>query len=943
MSGESRTLRRRLRAMDRSAFRQRNIEILIMRISVTIILAGIVFALQGCATLPGVSRSLPSRIGPYREITLQRGIYIAAHKIDLTPPIMTKGKFLAEDGQHGNKGDTVCELVVALLEEDVQQRSADRAAARVAFMKAEGIASFNHSIVGCRLERARLELESKQEDEDKNREMRDWGRITEETENIPVQRIELDLARRRLKALERLDERGLGARSEQLIERKNVLLAELTASSTQRLLPWLNEHIDQKQFFPAFQAREAASQALSLAMTEFVTGEKNGKASVEAARANLVETDERVTWLESQIASAVMRAGTPGICLRGKPANGMMSDRITEGDRVYPGMTILSIQDSDDFVVEMQVAERDFARLASGAALRFTPDAFPERVIPGRINEITLMAQEADPQNPMGERFFEVRAMLDAPVPGLPTGGAGTVEIMTSSALPGSTASAALFIGREALAFRDNRWEALAGFQELPQDLEYLGKNYLEAAFRPSGSLIPAAAPPRIVALEKHPGVRAVSLPGEVRPRRRALIAPPFSGRLAMVLEDGAKVTKGDVIAIMETTDIDKESADLAIQIKTRGEQLDLLKSKNLVEIERARRKAQIAEGSLEVARLEHSMLLTRRDEDEIINLEKNRELIKSRLHVLEEQYVLENDLFKRGLRSDLELMSTRLEIAKQKRDAAVNKSKLDLATDGPLPHDVHLSELAVKQAESDLTQARLEAAMASFSSGVEEKALAVDLDALNLKRSIKEKRKVEAPIHSPRDGILMQPEVWKMGRLSKVKSGDKLSYGVPFMHVADAEDLEIHLEVSEMDGKFFTPGRPVEITVKSAAGRVFPGFVDRSGLIIDTDNRDRQDGFIEVFVGLGSPGARVGLPDPAFRPGGTCEIKLVAYDIAEALQVPFNAFRPSVSGPVVVDEQGREHSFSPLFTDGLNGCFVASGIDEGLRVRLFEPEKDFR
>ncbi|MFZ2956341.1 MAG: efflux RND transporter periplasmic adaptor subunit [Candidatus Ozemobacteraceae bacterium] len=918
----------------------------------------------GCSSLTPVSQPLPARNGAFQETSLQRGTYVAAAKIDLNPSLMTQVKFLVEDGKEVKKGETICELVVVQLEETLDQQVSARSSSRIALRKAESIASFNMNIQTLLLLKATYEVDKKREEEEKNRELRDWTRITEERENVPVQSIEKDLARRRLQARNLLEDRGLGARSERLAEAKNLKLAELTASITSRLLPWLNDHVDRKLFFPAVQAYDAASQALLLARIQAEGVKKGGVASVEAARANLLENEDSVARTESQLASAVIRAETGGICLRGKSFNGSSFEKIAEGDRVFPGMSFLSIQDSTQFVIEMPVAGRDFSGIASGGLIRFFPDAYPEKCVLGRVIEIGPIAQEAETQDPGGERQFKVRALLDAPVPGLPTGAGGTVELCKStsanlgkgiSAERSLATPAFLVIGREALKPSNENWTTKDGYVTLPAGLEVIGYSDQSVAFRlPEGSFpaggfnptannairtqeggIPASSDPRFFTLKKLHVSRTISLPGEIRPRRRSLIAPPFSGKIASVLEDGTKVKRGETIGTMETNDVEKETADLAIQIKTRAEQLDLLKSKNLVELERARRKAKIAEGSLEVARLEHRMLLIRRDEDEIINLEKNRDLIASKRHVLEEQLVLEKDLKKRGLRSDLELQATELEIARQKREAAVNMDKLDYAVGGPSHRQIRLSELAVKEAGCDLSVARLEAEMASFSTAIEEEALSTELAGMNLKRSIKEKRMAEAPVKSPQDGVILQPEVWKMGQVSKVKAGDQLHRGVPFMHVADADDLEVRVEVPEMDNKFFSRGRPVEITVKSAPGKVFPGFVDRIGLIVDADNRARQDGFVEVFLGLGSPEKRIGLPDPSFRPGGTCEIKLVAYDLPEALPVPFHSLHPTVSQPLIIDEKGIARSFVPLFSDGLNGCFVASGLEEGQRVRL--------
>ncbi|HNW37006.1 MAG TPA: HlyD family efflux transporter periplasmic adaptor subunit, partial [Candidatus Ozemobacteraceae bacterium] len=442
-----------------------------------------------------------------------------------------------------------------------------------------------------------------------------------------------------------------------------------------------------------------------------------------------------------EIASAVIRTETDGIAIRKKTYSGVGWEKATEGDRVFPGYPFLAVLSSSQLAVELRVDQRDAGNLASGQSLVFQPDSYPEYRLPGKITEIGVLAEEGELRNPEGDRVVKVTGLLDQQPDCMVFGLSGNVEILDSFPATGG-----ILADRGCLERQNGVWRSRAGYQPLPENLVLQRVTDRWVCFVDPSGTQPRFSPPATKLVRKAL-TRKMQIPGEVKARQRSLLASTFSGRIATVLDDGTSVKKNDVVARLDTTELEKGLADLNIQIKTKSEQLELQKEKASVDLPRFTQKVQNARLNLQVSELEHKMLLERRDENQIINLRKTHDLGESRLNLLRETSSLEEDLMKRGLKSEIEILQNKLEIMRQERDQAVNSYKLRLEEGGPTRRQVRLSLLNLESARLDLELACQELEMASFSARLEEKSLEAELKKMNFEKALKERRIREAVI----------------------------------------------------------------------------------------------------------------------------------------------------------------------------------------------------
>ncbi|NLI79744.1 MAG: HlyD family efflux transporter periplasmic adaptor subunit [Candidatus Riflebacteria bacterium] len=854
------------------------------------LLAGLL-ASCGCGPAGPEEAAAPGRpggaAGDGRWPILQRGVVVALRKVSVDATRSTQVRSLLPDGALVQAGQVVCQLVMADREDELAKKRADRESKEIQWRRVRDGQGFEREVAAVKRELAEVELARTAEELGKATDQREWQQILEEETAQRVRRQEIGLVRRKLDALRDLERRGFGSPQERLAAEELLGRLTLEASQAARLVPWLEKTPDRQAVLTATLAWEGASLALDLARLV-----ERGQAGIQevklvAARAELDDAASAVARLEAEIASGTLVASIAGMVVRENTWVGSGWEKVSEGDRVFTGRPILNILDLGTLGVEFPLEQRFAGLVAGGCPVTFRPDAFPGRLWTGVVATVPAVVLETQFRDPEGERALTVQVAFREATPTLPLGFTGTVEIFP----PGTDLAAA-------------------------------------TAARPGSRRTSLAAGPRR---------RDLTLPGEVKARQRGLVAAPFAARLSYLQEDGVSVKKGEVVARLDTAEIEKGLGEQRIQVQNKTEQLELQRQKNRVDLSRWEGLVATRRSALRVAELEHEMLLTRRDEAEILNLQKNRDLIAARRTLNEEETKHVGELRARGLKSELELDESRLAGARLEREREINAHKLDLEVSGPTRRQVRLSELARHQAALELRQAEREAAQASFTARLDEETLVAEIRKLTLEVAEKEQRLRESAIPAPQDGVVILPEVWKEGEMGKMKLGDQVSRQIPFMHIADLDQLEINVEVPETEVGFLAPGRPVRITAKSAPGRVFPGWIADVGTVAENDLLERQNALVDVFLALTNPASGVTKVDEAFRPGASCEIAMPLYDLPAAVAVPFAAVWPTPDGPAVFDGDGRPAALPLAFADGLAGYVLADPAWAGREILLPE------
>ncbi|MEC7584044.1 MAG: efflux RND transporter periplasmic adaptor subunit [Planctomycetota bacterium] len=149
-------------------------------------------------------------------------------------------------------------------------------------------------------------------------------------------------------------------------------------------------------------------------------------AELKSANSEFLLAKEKLENLEQQVANAEMRAPTPGMVVYGRYD---WDEQVYEGMSVRQGQDIVVLPDIRQMVARLKVHEAQIDQVAIGQPARVKADAFPGRVLRGKVDHIATMPQPTRRSTDL--KMYMVRVMLDQSMAdvGLRPGMNATVEI----------------------------------------------------------------------------------------------------------------------------------------------------------------------------------------------------------------------------------------------------------------------------------------------------------------------------------------------------------------------------------------------------------------------------------------------------------------------------------------------------------------------------------
>lgn len=163
---------------------------------------------------------------------------------------------------------------------------------------------------------------------------------------------------------------------------------------------------------------------------------------------------------------------------------------------------------------------------------------------------------------------------------------------------------------------------------------------------------------------------------GYIIPAHQILVSPKVSGMvMKLKVEEGLRVKKGDVLAVLETVDYD---ADLR-----RSQATLQLSRKRLEELERGTRPEEIKQAEAELAETQ------------------------ANLDDLERTYTRNKELFAKKGATEQELLTSEANLFAMRRRLSKLNSMLTLLREGPRIERIEQAKAEVQQAEADLSKAQ--------------------------------------------------------------------------------------------------------------------------------------------------------------------------------------------------------------------------------------------
>ncbi len=407
-------------------------------------------------------------------------------------------------------------------------------------------------------------------------------------------------------------------------------------------------------------------------------------------------------------------------------------------------------------------------------------------------------------------------------------------------------------------------------------------------------------------------------------------------GKLIYIIEDGAAVEKGDVLARLDPVVFEQEVERLQSRIREQESIVESLKKSLAWDKEQALRNIETAESALRIAELEYKRI-------KLGDLPMEKSQLEKEMKAAEEEW-----LNAEGYVNDLEELAERgfshpLEIENAEKKAAESESaynelrvRFKNFNEYQTPARLEAAEANHKKAQSNLEQVKSESA---YKSATSENALNKALFELaEMKKDLEQAQTdlEKTIIHAPHSGLAILKENYKGGSVRKPHVGDTVFMGQPIIYLPDISSLAVTTRVREIDLHKIRIGIKSAVKAEAFPDMVFSGRIDSIGALAEKENLvSRGARYFRVRIALDEI-------DERLRPGMTVQVDILCDKILNALIIPVHAVFYFDETPYCFIKTDAGYVRRGIETDRRNEDWmeILSGLREGESVCLFQPEE---
>ncbi len=388
---------------------------------------------------------------------------------------------------------------------------------------------------------------------------------------------------------------------------------------------------------------------------------------------------------------------------------------------------------------------------------------------------------------------------------------------------------------------------------------------------------------------------------GTLRPVESLTYRSPVPGRDVEILElvpEGSKVAPGDLLARLDTTEVEREMARTRDDL--RQAQIDL----------------EIAEGELDEAQAQVTAV---RDGDGALTVAESvsrLQLAERREGRLREEYEQLKPLLARGFITREELGRTASEFEQAQEELALARKRADVVQQLSHPREQRKAALGLAQKESQRLRAR--ARVQETAQRLSQLGDIVDA----------------CTIHARGPGLAVYEDYLSANPRRKVRIGDRVTSSQGIVTIPEVARMVIEASVSEAEVHRVVQGQRTAVHVEAFPGVALSGLVTRIGTLASASPfRPQQDKRFAVVIALDT--APVDL-----RPDMSARADILVAERANTLLIPVNAVFDE-GGAFVAHRIGRAGVETRALVLGESNdqlVEVLSGLDERDAVLLATP-----
>ena len=429
------------------------------------------------------------------------------------------------------------------------------------------------------------------------------------------------------------------------------------------------------------------------------------------------------------------------------------------------------------------------------------------------------------------------------------------------------------------------------------------------------------------VAVKNGPFIVGIAREGKIESADVLFVKAPRSGRtITWLIDDGAEVKEGDVVAKMDTGDYRFEVERQRLEYENRTAQVEQERRDRTRDSEGAQMDVERTLRSLEV--LTNSQLTEREQSGAQVSFDQWR------VTWYDQDYQKQSRLSATGIVPETKM--DQAERILRSQEHALTKSEKDAEYLG----SEHASEKA--QSQADIGKSEFEAELAE--KRIDEAVLsAKKREQMAAEQYEEMKGQLEAgELGSPTDGVVVLGYWYGDSGRRTIQEGDRVRPGWRIAEVTNLSALQVKLRIEEAAVSGLKVGQKAAITVKTAPDREFAGEIGTIGAVAHTpspwEDPDSLPGrrVFDVIVTIEDADPEI------LRPGIDAEVQLISKRISKAVYVPIEAIFDRSGGQTAYVKKGDRFIARKVKTGERNekAVTVLEGLTPGESVALSDPTR---
>lgn len=357
---------------------------------------------------------------------------------------------------------------------------------------------------------------------------------------------------------------------------------------------------------------------------------------------------------------------------------------------------------------------------------------------------------------------------------------------------------------------------------------------------------------------------------------------PGDRGKIIQIVEDGARVEKGDVVLRFDPTPFEAEVRRLSGDLKSREAVVEY--ARQSLEVEKSQAEKALSHEQFDLTSAKQEMARYLAYIADLHALQKNGHDVASEIAQAQRR---------------TEQVATKL----QKAEADLARVQKEVV-------------YKIGQATAELNKANNELATTRA-------ALAQAQDQLD-----------KSTVRAPLGGFVVLNEIFQGNQKRKPRAGDTVWQGQAPVYLPDLSSMVVKTQLREEDLQKIKTGLPATVHIDAYPDAQFEGEVGNVGVLaVDPAGTSMVGKHFQYTVSLKGS-------DPRLRPGMTARVSIVAASARDVLTVPLAALFSEAGGKVCYLFNGQKFIPRPVRVGRMNEdvAEILDGLKQGDRVALVRP-----